>query len=108
MESSELVARGFQLDRCCVCCEITDVRPVEHFDRRSRSRESGRREPSPKSLETDVSAGHAPVAGRLDDLYVVHSNHALAVDVDQLFVEHVLREQHFVLTAHEWTQVENI
>src|SRR5690349_15041337 len=97
MESREFVARRFQLHGGGVSCKITDVRPVKNFDRSSRTCKSGGRESSPQSLKTHISAGHAPLARRLDDLNIVNTYHSFAVDVDQLFVEHVAGEQYFAL-----------
>ncbi len=108
MQARELIARRLQLDRRCVSREITDVGPVEHFDSFLCSCKTGGRESSPQSLQTDVSAGHTPIACGFDDLNVVHTNHAFAVDVDQLLIEHVARKQHFTLAAHERAQVENV
>ena len=67
MKSREFATRRFQLDRCRISCEITNVGPVEHFNRLARAHKSGRRESSPKSLQTDVSSGHSPVAGSFDE-----------------------------------------
>src|SRR6185369_10140140 len=97
-----------QLHCCCVRSEITNVSPIEHFDRFFCSCKTGRSESSPQPLQTYISARHAPLAGSLDDLNVIHTHHAFAVNVNQLLIEHVAREQHFTLPAHEGTQVENV
>ena len=105
MEACELIARRLQLHRGCVSCEITDVGPVEHLDGFSRTRKTGRRESTPESLKTDVSTGHTPFAGNLNDLNIVDAHNSFTIDVDQLFVEHVACEQHFSFTTHERTEV---
>ena len=108
MQPREFVARRFQLHGCCVSREISDVGPVEHFHRFSCSGKSGGRESSPQSLKTHVCSGHAPVSGHLDDLHVVDAHHSFAVDIDQLFVEYVAREQHFTFATHERAQIEDV
>ena len=39
---------------------------------------------------------------------VIDSDHAFAVYVDQLFIEHVAGKQHLAFTAHERTQIEDV
>src|SRR5918994_919887 len=89
MQTRELVAGRFQLNCRSISRQISDVGPVQHFDGFLSADKSGGRQPAPESLETYVRARHAPVAGSLDDLNVVNANHSFAVDVDELFVEHV-------------------
>jgi hypothetical protein len=48
-----------------------------------------RREPAPEPGERHVGAGDAQLAGGLEELHVVDAHDALAVHVDELFVEHV-------------------
>src|SRR5688500_9381462 len=108
MQTRELVAGRFQLNCRCIGGQVSDVGPVEHLYSFFSACESGRRESSPESLETYVRAGHAPVAGGLDDLNVVDANYSFAVDVDELFVEHVARQQDFAFATDERAQVENV
>src|SRR6185369_16106640 len=108
MKAREFIAGRFQLDCRCVSGEITNISPVEHFDRFFCSCKTGGSESSPQSLKTYVSAGHTPVAGSFDDLNVIYTHHAFAVDVDQLLIEHVAGEQHFTLAPDERAQVENV
>src|SRR5689334_5857693 len=108
MQTRELVAGRFQLNCRGVSCEVSDVGPVEHFDGSLAAGKSGRGETSPETLETNVSAGDAPVAGGLNNLNIVDANYSLAIHVDELFVEHVARQQDLTFTTHERTQIENI
>src|ERR687897_52557 len=57
MQAREFVTRRLQLHGRSIRSEITDVGPVEYFDRFSCAGESGRCKSSPKSLKTDVSSG---------------------------------------------------
>ena len=108
MQSREFIARRFQLNRRSVGGEIADVGPIENFNRLSRAGKAGGCEASPESLKTHVSSGYTPIAGSFDDLHVVDANDAFAVDVDQLFVEHIAREQDFTFATHERTKIENV
>src|ERR1043165_2210702 len=108
MQTRKLIAGRFQLNCRGVSGEISYVGPVEHFDGFFATGETGGCESPPETLETYVGAGDAAVAGRLDDLNVVDANHSFAVNVDELFVEHVAGQQHFTFTTDEWTQIENV
>src|SRR5689334_5731796 len=101
METRELVAGRFQLNCRCVGGKVADVGPVENFDRFLGTGKSGGGESSPESLETDVGAGDTPVAGGFDDLNVVDANHTFAIDVDELFIEDVARQQDFAFATDE-------
>src|ERR1700752_3303119 len=71
MQTRELIAGGFQLNCGRVSGEITNVGPVEYFDRPSTTGESSRSKSSPKTLQADVSTGYAPIAGGFNYLDVV-------------------------------------
>src|SRR6185369_6444865 len=103
VQARELITGGFQLDRRGVSRQVSDVSPVEYFDGFLAADEAGRCESSPQTLKTHVGAGHAPITGGLDNLHIVDANYPFAVNVDELFVEHVARQQHFTLTTHERT-----
>jgi len=107
MQTRQFSARRFQLHRGGVGGQVTDVSPIDHFDGFAAAHE-GRREPAPQTGQANVGAGHAPIVRSFDNLHVVHAHDPLAVDIDQLLVEHVTREQHLALTSHERPQVKHV
>src|ERR1700754_263974 len=108
MQAREFVARRFQLHRGGVGSEITDSGPIKYFNRSSRSSTTGGGQTSPQSLKTHVSTGHAPLASGFNDLHVIDAHHAFAVDVDQLFIEHIAREQHFAFSSDKGAKIDNV
>ena len=108
MQTRQFIAGRLQLNRSCISREITDVSPVDDFHRLSGAYQTGWRESPPKSLQTYVCSRHSPLAGRFNDLHIVDSHDSLAIDIDQLLVEHVASEQHLTFAPHKGTQVENV
>jgi hypothetical protein len=108
VKTREFVARRFQLNGGRIGREISDVGPIEHFDSFLCPCKAGGRESSPESLEAHVSTGHAPVARRLNDLNIVDAHYSFAINIDELFVEHVASKQDFAFATHERSQIENV
>src|SRR5207249_10328520 len=49
-----------------------------------------------------------PLICRFNYLNVVHSDYAFSINVDQLFIEHVSRQQHFTVTPQKRSQIKNV
>src|SRR5688572_15524623 len=105
VKPGKLATRRLELHRRSVCRQITNVRPVEYFDRITRAHEARGGEPSPKTLETNVCSCHSPVSRRFDQLHVIHAYHPFAVDIDQLLIKHIASKQHFAIAAYKRTEI---
>src|SRR5678815_171962 len=101
MQPCQFAAGRLELHGCSVSREVADVGPVKHFNWSLCADKSRRSQPTPESLETHVGSCYTPVAGGFDNLYVVDTNHAFAIHVDQLFVQYISCEQDFAFPTDE-------
>ena len=107
MQARKFPARRFQLHSCGVGREVTNIGPVDHFHGTAAAHKR-RRQPSPQSREAYVGARYSPIIRGFDDLNIVDSHDALAINVDHLLVQHVAREQNFPVASCEGPQVEDV
>src|SRR5262249_23944481 len=107
MQPGQLAARRFQLHRSGVGSEITHVRPIDHLNRATGA-EKGRRQTAPQPGQAHVRACDAPLIRALDNLDIIHARDTLAIDADELLIEHITGLEHFAVAPHERTQIENV
>src|SRR5205085_3484167 len=108
MEACELVARRLQLHRRGGGRQIPNVGPIYDLDWSGRADEVLREQTPPKARERHVSARHPPLAAHLEELHVVDAHDALAVNVNQLLVEHIAHKENLALAPRELAQLEYV
>ena len=108
MQARQLAAMRFKLHGRRISSEVADVGPIDHLHGPVAAQKTRRRQAAPKPGQANVGAGHVPLVRCFDNLHVVDTHDALSVHVDQLLVEHILRQQNFAVAPHKWAQIQYV
>jgi hypothetical protein len=106
-QPGERLVRTSKLKASPTHAERLDRRPIDHAIRSRPVTPPLRPQPSKEGMEPNVDPDQAPLVGNAGDIQVRGSDHANAVTVNELVIEHVTSEKNLALPTFEVTQIQS-